>query len=184
MFERHRVFASYHPTNDEGYKNVFNLRFGRVSRLIVQSSVQLANVDAPGLDYIRQRIRTEFLRDSCVTAVLVGVDTWRQKHIDWEINTSLRATLRTGHSGLLGILLPTFVDAHGGADQFPMNKFVLPPRLADNVEGGFAKLHDWNEDPAVVREWIHEAYLRRERVNPTNTRPVFSHNYEGDSWWV
>ena len=44
------------------------------------------------LDEISRRIRDDYLSDSTVTVVLIGKDTWRRKHVDWEIAASIRDT--------------------------------------------------------------------------------------------
>ena len=41
------------------------------------------------LDEISRRVRDDYLSDSTVTVVLVGKDTWRRKHVDWEIAATL-----------------------------------------------------------------------------------------------
>ena len=38
---------------------------------------------------IREKIRDEYLRDSTGTIVLVGTETKRRKHVDWEIYSSM-----------------------------------------------------------------------------------------------
>jgi len=52
-------------------------------------------------DRIRQIIRDEYLRDSTVTFVLVGAQTWQRKHFDWELSSSIRNTQHNLRSGLL-----------------------------------------------------------------------------------
>jgi len=82
MTIRHKVFVSYHHENDERYKIIFEKMFGDV---YISKSVEIGDID-PNLktETIRQKIRDEFLRDSSVTVVLVGKETWKRKHIDWE----------------------------------------------------------------------------------------------------
>ena len=99
MNDRHKVFVSYHHANDQEYRNLFEGLFSFIHNIIVSKSVQIGDID-PNLkvDTIRQKIRDEYLRDSTVTVVLVGAETWKRKHVDWEIGASIRC------SGLLGIL--------------------------------------------------------------------------------
>ncbi|MFD1988933.1 TIR domain-containing protein [Paenibacillus nicotianae] len=40
-------------------------------------------------DYILNEIRTKQLKDSVITIVLIGKDTWSRKWVDWEIYSSL-----------------------------------------------------------------------------------------------
>ncbi|MFD1692700.1 TIR domain-containing protein [Azotobacter chroococcum] len=107
MSTRHRVFVSYHHALDEGYKRLFEQRFGNTFGAIVPGSVQVGDIN-PYLstDTIRQKIRDEYLRDTSVTVVLIGAETWQRKHVDWEIGSSIRHTQFNSRSGLLGIILP------------------------------------------------------------------------------
>ncbi len=179
MTDRHRVFVSYHHANDENYKKIFELRFGNAYDIMVPGSVQLGDIDPTNqTETIRQRIRDEYLRDTSVTVVLVGTETWQRKHVDWEIASSLRHTEYNPRSGLLGILLPTH-PAYGARKYDPG---TIPPRLHDNLQCGFAVLKDWSNDAADVQEWIHEAFLLRKRVNPDNSRPLFGKNRTGARW--
>ena len=179
MSNRHRVFVSYHHTRDENYKKIFELRFGNAFGAIIPGSVQVGDIN-PDLptETIRQKIRDEYLRDTSVTVVLIGAETWQRKHIDWEIGSSIRHTQFNPRSGLLGILLPAYPRPASGS----YNPYTIPPRLHDNIRCGFATIHNWSEDAAVVQNWIHDAYLRKSRVNPDNSRDSFGKNRTGTSW--
>lgn len=176
---RHKVFVSYHHVNDQYYRNKFELLFANLHNIMISNSVQIGDVN-PYLpsDTIRQKVRDEYLRDSTVTVVLVGSETWKRKHVDWEIGSSIRDTLRNPRSGLMGILLPTY--------PYPAsNKYApgtIPPRLYDNIIYGYAKLYNWSENPAEVKEWIHEAFGRRFNVEPDNSYPSFINNRSGERW--
>jgi hypothetical protein len=177
--QRHRVFVSYHHANDEKYRNIFELRFGNANDILVRGSVQLGDID-PNLqtETVRQRIRDEYLRDTTVTVVLVGAQTWQRKHVDWEIASSIRDTRYNPRSGLLGILLPT----HPGYPDRRYDPGTVPPRLFDNVKVGFAEVHAWSNDPDDVQAWIHKAYRVRKEVIPNNARPLFGKNRITDRW--
>lgn len=179
MTERHKVFVSYHHENDQGYREQFERLFADVHDIIVSKSVQIGEID-PNLpaERIRQIIRDEYLRETTVTVVLIGTETWKRKHVDWEIAASIRDTKYNPRSGLLGIFLPTHADY--GRDKY--NKCIIPPRLYDNVNCGFAKVYDWNNEPYTTQKWIHEAFLRRNTVNPDNSYPSFKNNRTGDGW--
>ena len=142
-------------------------------------SVQIGDID-PSLktETVRQKIRDEYLRDSTVTVVLIGTETWKRKHVDWEIGASIRDTQYNPRSGLIGIFLPSHSDY--GRDGY--NPYTIPPRLHFNVEYGFAKLYDWNTNPDTVQSWIHQAFKRRTEINPDNSFPSFVNNHSGDRW--
>lgn len=177
---RHKVFVSYHHSvGDQKYRNDFESLFADIHDVMVPKSVQIGDID-PNLatDTIRQKIRDEYLRDSTVTVVLIGPETWKRKHVDWEIGSSIRDTRYNPRSGLLGIILPTYLRN----DTTKYNGYTIPPRLYDNIQCGFAKIYNWSTDPATVQQWIHEAFERRNKVDPDNSFPNFANNRSGDRW--
>ena len=183
MSKLHRVFVSYHHELDESYKTIFELRFGNKFGAVIPGSVKVGDID-PYLstETIRQKIRDEYLRDTSVTVVLVGALSWQRKHVDWEIASSIRNTAVNPRSGLIGILLPAYYAHHFDGRWGKYNPMTIPPRLHDNIEAGFASIHSWSEDAAEVQGWIHQAYLRKSRVEPNNARESFAKNRSGDNW--
>ena len=125
---RHKVFVSYHHSRDQAYRNRFDYLFGHISDVVVLRSVQIGDLD-PSLrtETLRQKIRDEYLRDSTVTVVLVGADTWKRKHVDWEIGASIRHTQYNPRSGLLGIILPTYPRPSPFARNNPCTTLRAPP---------------------------------------------------------
>ncbi len=177
---RHNVFVSYHHSiGDQSYRNDFESLFAERHGIIVSKSVQIGDID-PNLaaDTIRQKIRDEYLRGSTVTVVLIGPETWKRKHVDWELGASIRHTQYNPRSGLLGIILPTYLRN----DLSKYNQYTIPPRLNDNIESGFAKIYNWSSDPVAVQRWIHEAYERRNKIIPDNSFPNFVNNRSGARW--
>ena len=156
---RHKVFVSFHH-EDQAYKD----RFVRMmDNDFIDKSVEDGDInDNIKTDTIRQKIRDEFIRDATVTVVLIGRSTWQRKHVDWEIGSSIRDTQLNPRCGLLGILLPT----HWDYNKKECNQRLIPPRLYDNCKGSnpFASIYDWSTDPDEVREWIHEAFQRRHKI--------------------
>lgn len=178
MSNRHRVFVSYHHALDEAYKTKFE-KFGSIFDVLVPGSVNDGDIDSSlPAETIRQRIRDEFLRDTSVTVVLIGAETWQRKHIDWEIGSSIRHTEYNPRSGLLGILLPTYPRA----DPTKYNPRTIPPRLYDNAKCEFAAIYNWSDNPTTVQDWIHQAYLRKGAKQPDNSRAPFGKNRTGDAW--
>ena len=181
MNNRHRVFVSYYHTKDQGYRERFEGLFSDVYNIIVSESVEIGDID-PSLptERIRQIIREKYLRDSTVTVVLVSTHTWQRKFVDWEIGSSIRETRNSTRSGLLGILLPTYLRPRGDTTKY--NHRTIPPRLYDNIACGFAKIYNWNEDPYTVQSWIHDAFKRRTEILPDNSRDPFKNNRAGKRW--
>ena len=134
---KHKVFISYYHRDDQFYKEYIDLN---LSDKIINKSVKYGEYDSDNSDeYIKRLIREDKVSDSSVVVVLVGPNTWKRKHVDWEIYAGLRDSVH-GCSGLVGILLP----------EFPLTADLrystsdLPSRLADNVQSGFAQLYTWD----------------------------------------
>jgi hypothetical protein len=176
---RHKVFVSYHHYNDQGHRNEFERLFAGHYDILVSKSVQIGDID-PRLqtETVRQKIRDEYLRDTTVTVVLVGAESWKRRHVDWEIGSSIRDTRLNPRSGLLGILLPSYpLPSPNNYDPY-----TIPPRLYDNIKCGFAKIYLWDENPITVSGWLDDAFQRRNEVNPDNSYSSFANNRSGARW--
>lgn len=179
MSNLHRVFVSFHHANDEHYKTLFVRLFSDHAEAIVDHSVGQGDIDPnTQTETIRQRVRDEYLRNTSVTIVLIGTETWKRKHVDWEISSSLRASKINKRSGLVGILLPTRTDF--GTRKYDAH--TIPPRLYDNARIDYAAIYDWTNSPESIRKWVDEAFLRKDRINPDNSRDLFRNNRSGDRW--
>ena len=181
--QRHRVFVSYHHANDQYYRDEFEKLFSEIYDIFVPQSVQIGDIDPnTPTERIRQIIRDNYLRDTTVTVVLIGTQTWQRKHVDWEIGSSLRHTMYNSRSGLIGIFLPSYpLEWNGNSWVYDIN--TIPPRLQDNIQNGFATLYKWSNNPYEVQQWIHEAFDRRFKINPNNSRLSFSNNRSGERWY-
>ncbi|SFG51857.1 TIR domain-containing protein [Neptunomonas qingdaonensis] len=195
MSQRHKVFVSYHHANDQAYRDQFERMFVYHHDIMVSHSVRIGDINEHmQVDRIRQIIRDKYLRDSTVTVVLIGSETWKRKHVDWEIGASLRHTQYSPRSGLIGILLPSYQPPKQGLMQStgffnttnnPDRKYyekTIPPRLVNNALGDFAKIYDWSSNPNEVQKWIHEAFLTRTKVIPDNSFPNFVNNRSRVEW--
>ncbi len=181
MSVKHKTFVCYHHDNDQQYFNLFNKLFVDSHDIIISKSVQIGDIDTnTKTEVIRQKIRDEYLRDTTVTIVLIGTQTWQRKHVDWEIASSIRDTEYNPRSGLLGIFLPTYPLNNGKFDSH-----TIPPRLYDNWKNEkkrFAQLYYWSTDPLKVSKWIHKAFEDRNKITPDNSYPLFSNNRNGSKW--
>jgi hypothetical protein len=175
----HKVFVSYHHANDQQYRDSFEKIFAVTHGVFMSKSVQIGDL-SPWLDTdaVRAKIRDDYLRDSTVTVVLVGSQTWQRRHVDWEIASSIRQTALSSRSGLVGILLPT----HPSFYTPGYDAGIVPPRLVDNQKCGYAKIYNWSVEPIAVSRWIQEAFDRRSFVEPDNSYPHFVNNKFGDRW--
>jgi hypothetical protein len=186
MIPRHKAFLCFHhgdPLTDpfcgQRYKERFENLFHYEYEAIITKSVQDGDInEGIAVESIRQKIRDEYIADATVTIVLIGPETWKRKHVDWEISSSLRNTSKNPRCGLIGILLPTYPDYNATLNTF--NPYTIPPRLWDNKKSGFAQIYRWEENPIVMKEWIHQAFLQKDKVLPDNSYPLFKNNRPTD----
>lgn len=178
----HKVFISFHhgdkkldPLCGEFWKERFEFLFQDRFEAIISKSVQDGDIeDGIKTETTRRKIRDEYIAEATVTVVLIGPETWKRKHVDWEISSSIRDTEKNPRCGLIGILLPTYPDYDKEKNTY--YKYTIPPRLQKNIECKFASIHLWDENPDVVQGWIHNAFLRKDKINPTNSYPLFGNN--------
>lgn len=178
---KYKVFVSYHHSReDQEYRDHLEETLMANQDVVLMKPVPISSIDH-NLDpeSIQKKIREEYLKDSTVTIVLIGAETWQQKNVDWEINASLRELPQHSKSGLLGIILPTY---HSKDRTQQYNPYTIPPRLYDNVKCGFASIHNWDTDPFITQKWIHDAFERRTRFDPDNSHPIFADNLLGSEW--
>jgi len=172
--QKYKVFVSYHHANDEDDKIKFVELFSDMLDGFIDNSVWDGNIDDTNLsaEQIYKKIRDEYIKDSTVTIVLIGKETWKRKHIDWEIATSLVNGSKNKRNGLIGILLPSRDDY----SKVNYDKCTIPPRLHDNVTCGYAKVYDWSYDVDFIKQIIHEAFNRRFTINTDNSRSRIKNN--------
>jgi hypothetical protein len=152
---RHKCFVSYHVA-DINEVTTFLDDYGTE---FIPRSVGVTEeddfVDSTDDDYIKRRIREEYLTDSTVTIVLLGRCTWSRKFVDWELSSSLRNDSANHRSGLLAIPLPS-----------RNNTATLPDRVRDNwVQGDAAKSYAcyraYPSSTAGLRGDIEDAFVAR-----------------------
>lgn len=164
---RRKIFISYHHKNDQDVCDQISHFFHDQLDLLIDQSLD-EPIDSKNSQYIERKIREDYIQGSSVTVVLCGSETWKRKHVDWEINS----TLLKQH-GLLGLILQTARTPRGG--------YVSPPRLNDNVSSGYANLmgFDYNffTNPQRFIGEIEKAFqLSRYTTNIRNWRPKMDRN--------
>lgn len=166
---KHKVFISYHHSNDQWYKNEL-LRLNELHNIFIDGSVDTGDID-DSLDNetIRQIIRDNYLKDTTVTILLVGTETKNRKHIDWELKSSMINGSVNKKSGILVINLPStgstyYTATHSGEKEkihpktnswtsidtraeYERRYPYLPARIIDNLLKTEAKISvvNWNE---------------------------------------
>jgi hypothetical protein len=159
MAVKHKVFVSYHHGGDQAYYDTFSKAFHDIYDVIYDNSLE-RQIDSDNVDYVRRRIAENYITGSSCTIVLVGKDTWGRKYLDWEID----ATLEREH-GLIGVCLPT-------AARNAQNQIVVPGRLHDNIQSGFAQWLSWNDftaNAAQLQQYVATANSRSTKLI-VNTR--------------
>jgi hypothetical protein len=199
-YGKHKVFISYHHANDQGYKEAL-LQLNELYELFIDASVDTGDID-DGLDddAIRQKIRDEYLRDSTVTIVLVGLETKKRKHVDWEIYSSMFNGKVNKQSGVLVINLPstgcTYYTAPHGEDEkrivYPENTSwttitsraefekrypYAPARIIDNLlkSGAKVSVTNWDKvtgDVEKMRFLINATFDDRAQCEYDLSRPM------------
>jgi len=151
---KHKVFISYYHKDDQFYKESFETLFGNI---FINKSVQDGDISTDvSADYISRLIMDGYISDASVLVVLIGNNTKKRKHVDWEISAALNKKVN-GYSGLIGLLLPTH-------DNYLKEKYQydnIPNRLADNVKSGYAKVYNWTENVDTISSIIEKAFNSR-----------------------
>ena len=164
---RHRVFISYHHANDEYYKGFFERA---CEDIFINESVMDGEYDSCLSDeYVKRLIREEKISLSTVVVVLIGAETYKRKHVDWEISAGLTEKAG-GHSGLIGIILPTYYDNPENND-LKKGRFyykTIPARLSANVKSGYAQICTWDyafdldkNSEFKIKQFIEDAFKRK-----------------------
>ena len=126
----HKAFISYHHGKDQYHKERL-LEINRQYQIFVDQSVDTGDI-SDDLDdsAIREKIRDEYLRDSTVTIVLVGLETCKRKHVDWEIYSSMFDGRINKRSGVLVVNLPsTYSNLYWAVHEG--EKEVVYPEISD-----------------------------------------------------
>jgi hypothetical protein len=153
------VFVSYHHGGDRDYYETF-VRLYQTKHEIVHDNSPERRIESADPDYVIRRLREGFLTGASTTIVLCGRNTPGRKYVDWEILASLNQQM-----GIVGIYLPTAL--RGDA-----NKVIVPDRLHDNVQSGYALFRAWEtlqNGPDALPSWVEES-LTRDRVLINNRR--------------
>ena len=175
----HNVFISYHHKNDQVYKDAL-IRMGGSFGVFHDKSVDTGEIPEYLTDQsIREKIRDEYLRDSTVTILLVGVETRQRKHVDWELYSSMFDGIQNKKSGILAINLPSTgcsdgVAAHGeeekmriypehsswgtfsGRSEAASTYPYMPDRIVDNLLAPRAQISvvPWNRITPINLEFL------------------------------
>ena len=195
----HRVFISYHHENDQYYKN-YLVNIGSQYKIFLDYSVDTGDIsDYLSDEAIREKIRDEYLRDSTVTIVLVGLETKGRKHVDWEIYSSMIDGKVNKKSGILVVNLPStepeysIYAAHSGEKEtvYPeINRWetissraeyerrypYLPDRIINNLLKAGAKMSvtNWSKisKPNILKFLVDATFQDRHSCEYDLSQPM------------
>ena len=158
MVQKHKVFVSYYHKDDQAKRNKFERLF---KNIFISKSVNDGDIKSDlSSQYIKKLIASGYISDASVLVVLIGKNTWKRKHVDWEISAALNKK-SGGYSGVVGILLPR--------KNYLKNKIEyptkIPPRLEANRKTGYAKVYRWNENESIVKKMITEAFNTKDKLS-------------------
>jgi hypothetical protein len=162
---KRKVFVSYHHGGDQVYYDFFSKAFSETYDVIYDTSLERA-LDSDDVDYVNQSIRDQCISGSSCTIVLCGKETPWRKYVDWEI----KATLDMEH-GLIGVNLPT-------NPINPSGKYLVPDRLHDNIQSGYAVWDSWASiipDVGNLKNLIEQA-INRSGKFIINNRQMMARN--------
>ena len=170
---RRKVFVSYFR-GDRLEVEEFVERWAEDERVFLPQIVGAFGrglIKSNNAEYVIGRIRAEQIADATVTMVLTGSCTHSRRHVDWEIQASLRRGADSLPNGLLGIILPS-----QGKVAF------LPPRFEMNWvpenRGGYARYYVAPNSADQLRALIEDAFqARRSRADQIkNPRDAMEYN--------
>lgn len=175
----HRVFISYHHANDQMYKDEL-VKLAKDNKIFEDYSVDTGDIpDNWSDEKIREEIRDNYLRESSVTILLVGTETKKRKHIDWEIYSSMHDGNKNKKSGIIVIQLPSVnpqyvhighgteekdkihpdikswcnIDSH---NEYSKRYPFLPDRIIDNllIDNSHISVVKWDELSTEQLRWL------------------------------
>ncbi len=199
---KQKVFMSYEHNNkianneksDTEYRNEFEEICYLHFDIIISKPIEDEKIyTSLTCEKIQAILRNQYLRDSSVTVVLIGNETWQSKHIDWEIAASLNSSNFNLKSGVIGIVLPSCLykeekrSTNVGKIEIEDSNDVIdirniPERLAMNINNDYVKIYNWTNSSRDIQSWIHDAYTRSNRITPDNSLELYSENKPYSIW--
>ena len=142
----HKCFISYNAADKDAVDEFCEKFSGSFIRRGLKMEDDI--IDSTNTDYVMQRIRSLYLKDSTVTIVLIGKCTWARRFVDWEVQASLRNPADGYPNGLVAIQL---------WDSYK----TLPNRVNLNVDSGYSKFYKYPSSSSSLENMINEAFDAR-----------------------
>lgn len=134
LFQRPKpqAYISYDHRKDGGYFELCLRLFGSVCEMTRDRSLE-RELGADDPEAHISALQADAMAGTRCTLVLCGAGTHLDPFVDWEIKATL-----DNYRGLIAVALPGMPTGPEGAP-------ILPARLQDNFDGGYAVLCDWRD---------------------------------------
>ncbi len=207
MIDRHKVFISYYHRDDQKYKDyLINKTFvdddWEEKSIFDDYSVGDGDIDDTYMtdEQIRVKIRDEYIKDATVLILLVGPNTKKRKHVDWEIHGAMFDTEKNPKMGILVINLPEinqWVRACSPEEkkvvspnaswyslstrkEYEERYPYMPDRIIDNfLNGAEITVVDWytiENDCFKLMKLIDNAFKRKDSIKYDHSKPLKRRN--------
>ncbi len=103
--------------------------------------------------------KKETIKASSTVIVLIGETTYNAKNLDEDLHHALANNI-----GIMGIKIPNASTS---------DDFIIPGRLADNVDSGYCLIYNWTLNIREIQNWVKKSIKKSEEVYPNNIRPLF-----------
>ncbi len=157
------LFVSYDHHGDANFFDAFKRLYASQYEISRDNSLE-RELDTENEAAFFHLLKENALGASTCTVVLCGKRTHLDKFVDWEIKAALDRK-----NGLIGIVLPTNL----ASDRQP-SLAVLPERLSDAFDAGYAVLLPWRELVDLKIDLTTRVYFARSRSPELidNSRPL------------
>ena len=173
----HKVFISYHHSRDQKYKD-YLVKLGEDNFIFKDKSVDTGDIsDNLSDERIRHLIRDDYLKDSTVTIVLIGKETKRRKHVDWEIYSSMYNGSMNKKSGIVIINLPGVSEDQFVAPYGNQEKKLLYPEVMSwihiNKREEYERRYPYMPDRVIdnlLKQGVKISVVPWDRINETSLK--------------
>jgi hypothetical protein len=168
-----KIFISYVRNDSEKYINEIKKKLTDMQFDPITEMVDLTKkYDDQG---IRTIIRDKYMKDCDYVLVLLSENSWKRKHIDWEISAALRDSKFNPRKAVVTVFMPSY------GEMFIRNTSKTPQRLIGNIKSGYIQTITYNQflttNSNDVFEKAHEI-LKNGAILPINNMPLRRRNTE------
>jgi hypothetical protein len=166
-----KIFISYVRNDSKKYINEIKKKLTDMQFDPITEMVDLTKkYDDQG---IRTIIRDKYMKDCDYVLVLLSKNSWKRKHIDWEISAALRDSKFNPRKAVVTVFMPSY------GEIFIRNTSKTPQRLIGNIKKGYIQTITYNQllttNSNDVFKKAHEI-LKGDAILPTNNMPLRRRN--------